>query len=36
MGKLFSPGPWLVLPVLAIIGVSIGTFILRQLVVIEV
>ncbi len=36
MGKLFSPGPWLVLPALAVIGISVGTFILRQLVAIEV
>jgi tight adherence protein B len=36
MGKLFSPGPWLALPVLAVIGVAVGTFVLRQLVAIEV
>jgi len=36
MGKLFSPGPWLVLPVLAVIGLGLGTFTLRQLVAIEV
>lgn len=36
MGKLFSPGPWLVLPVLAVVGILIGTFVMRQLVSIEV
>lgn len=36
MGKLFSPGPWLVLPVIAVVGILIGTFVMRQLVAIEV
>jgi tight adherence protein B len=36
MGKLFTPGPWLALPVIAVIGIGVGTFILRRLVAIEV
>jgi tight adherence protein B len=36
MGKLFMPGPWLVLPILAVIGVAIGMFVIRKLVAIEV
>jgi tight adherence protein B len=36
MGKLFSPGPWLVLPVVAVFGILIGTFVMSKLVSIEV
>jgi tight adherence protein B len=36
IGKLFSPGPWLVLPAVAAMGIGLGTFIMRKLVVIEV
>ncbi len=36
MGKLFTPGPWLVLPILAAVGISIGTLVMRKLVAIEV
>jgi tight adherence protein B len=36
MGKLFSPGPWLVLPVVAVFGIGIGTLVLQKLVAIEV
>lgn len=36
MGKLFSPGPWIVLPVLAVIGIVIGSLVMRKLVAIEV
>jgi tight adherence protein B len=36
MGKLFLPGPWLALPVFAVIGVIGGLLIMRKLVAIEV
>jgi tight adherence protein B len=36
MGALFSPGPWLVLPVAAFIGIVIGSLTIRKLVAIEV
>lgn len=36
MGKLFSPGPWLVLPAVAVIGIVIGSLVMRKLVAIEV
>jgi tight adherence protein B len=36
MGKLFSPGPWLVLPFIAVVGIGIGMFVMRKLVAIEV
>jgi hypothetical protein len=36
MGALFTPGPWLVLPVGAFIGVVMGSVVIRKLVAIEV
>jgi tight adherence protein B len=36
MGALFTPGPWLVLPVGAFIGIVIGSLTIRKLVAIEV
>jgi tight adherence protein B len=36
MGKLFSPGPWIVLPGLAVVGIVIGSLVMRKLVAIEV
>jgi tight adherence protein B len=36
MGALFTPGPWLVLPVMAIVGIIMGTLVIRKLVAIEV
>jgi tight adherence protein B len=36
IGKLFTPGPWLVLPMAAVFGILIGTFVMRKLVAIEV
>jgi tight adherence protein B len=36
MGALFSPGPWLVLPVMAVIGIIMGSLVIRKLVAIEV
>jgi tight adherence protein B len=36
MGKLFTPGPWLALPVVAAIGIILGMIVMRQLVAIEV
>jgi tight adherence protein B len=36
MGRLFSPGPWLVLPGLAAVGIVIGMLVMRKLVAIEV
>ena len=36
MGALFTPGPWLVLPVLAVIGIIMGSLVIRKLVAIEV
>ena len=36
IGKLFSPGPWLVLPVCAVMGVVIGGLVINKLVDIEV
>ena len=36
MGKLFTPGPWLVLPVVAVIGIVVGSVVMRKLVAIEV
>jgi Flp pilus assembly protein TadB len=36
MGMLFTPGPWLVLPVGAVIGIVMGSFVINKLVAIEV
>ncbi len=36
MGKLFTPGPWLALPVVALLGIGMGMLIMRKLVAIEV
>src|ERR1700730_1937033 len=36
MGMLFTPGPWLVLPVAALIGIVMGSFVINKLVAIEV
>lgn len=36
MGALFKPGPWLVLPVAAVIGIVTGSLTIRKLVAIEV
>jgi tight adherence protein B len=36
MGALFTPGPWLALPVAGFIGVVVGSLVIRKLVAIEV
>jgi hypothetical protein len=36
MHALFTPGPWLVLPVGALMGVLMGSLVIRKLVAIEV
>jgi tight adherence protein B len=36
MGGLFTPGPWLVLPVAAVIGIVMGSLVINKLVAIEV
>lgn len=36
MGALFTPGPWLVLPVAAVVGIGTGSLVIRKLVAIEV
>jgi tight adherence protein B len=36
IGKLFTPGPWIVLPALAAIGIGVGMLVMRKLVAIEV
>jgi tight adherence protein B len=36
MGALFTPGPWLVLPVAGFVGVVMGSVVIRKLVAIEV
>jgi len=36
IGKLFTPGPWLVLPGAAAMGIILGTLIMRKLVAIDV
>jgi tight adherence protein B len=36
MHALFTPGPWLVLPVAALIGIFMGSLVIRKLVAIEV
>lgn len=36
MGALFTPGPWLVLPVAAFMGIVVGSLVIRKLVAIEV
>jgi tight adherence protein B len=36
MGSLFSQGPWLVLPVMAVVGIIMGSLVIRKLVAIEV
>ena len=36
MGALFTPGPWLVLPVAGLVGIVMGSLIIRKLVAIEV
>src|SRR5262249_32646229 len=34
MGKLFTPGPWLVLPAAAVVGIIVGSLTIRKLVAI--
>ncbi len=36
MGALFTPGPWLVLPIAACMGIVMGSLVIRKLVAIEV
>jgi tight adherence protein B len=36
MGALFTPGPWLVLPVAGLVGVIMGSVVINKLVAIEV
>lgn len=36
MGALFTPGPWLVLPVAGLVGIIMGSLTIRKLVAIEV
>jgi len=36
MGALFTPGPWLVLPVMGFLGIIMGSLVIRKLVAIEV
>jgi tight adherence protein B len=36
IGKLFTPGPWLVMPVCGVVGIVFGMLIIRKLVDIEV
>jgi hypothetical protein len=36
MGTLFTPGPWLVLPVAGLVGVIMGSVVINKLVAIEV
>jgi tight adherence protein B len=36
MGALFTPGPWLVLPVAGFVGVVMGSLVIRKLVAIDV
>ena len=36
MGALFTPGPWLVLPAAAVLGIVVGSLVIRKLVAIEV
>jgi len=36
MGALFTPGPWLVLPAAAVVGIVVGSLVIRKLVAIEV
>src|SRR3954447_5982996 len=36
MGALFTPGPWLVLPIMGVVGVIFGSLVIRKLVAIEV
>jgi tight adherence protein B len=36
MGALFTPGPWLVLPVMGVVGIVMGSLVIRKLVAIEV
>ena len=36
MGALFTPGPWLVLPAAAVVGIVMGSLTIRKLVAIEV
>ena len=36
MGALFTPGPWLALPVAAFVGIVVGSLTIRKLVAIEV
>jgi tight adherence protein B len=36
LGALFQPGPWLVLPVLACVGIVIGSLVIRKLVAIDI
>src|ERR1700682_3958089 len=36
IGALFTPGPWLVLPVAALIGIGMGSMVINKLVAIEV
>lgn len=36
IGKLFTPGPWLALPVCAAIGIGLGMFVISKMVEIEI
>jgi Flp pilus assembly protein TadB len=36
MGALFTPGPWLVLPAAAVVGIIMGSVAIRKLVAIDV
>ncbi len=36
LGLLFTPGPWMVLPFVAVIGIGLGTFVIQRMVAIEV
>jgi tight adherence protein B len=36
MGALFTPGPWLALPALSVVGIIMGSLVIRKLVAIEV
>ena len=35
IGSLFTPGPWLVLPAVALVGIGMGSFVISKLVAIE-
>jgi hypothetical protein len=36
IGAMFRPGPWVALPVVALIGLITGSLVIRKLVAIEV